>query len=187
MNPSNAYVLTRLGDRCRVNKDWDGAIEYYEKVLTLNDKDMFALTGLGDCYRGKERSNEAIEVWKKIISITPSNKYILGRLGDVLRKEKNWQDAIFYYEKVLKIDPKDLYALTGLYCVYLLGLTDNTKASEIESRITKIDSSQKILLMKLGDAYKHERRFAEAEECFRKLLTIDPTNESALNKLREIK
>jgi len=63
---------------------------------------------------------------------------------------------------------------------------DSAKAAEIETRIAEIDPYKKILLMKLGDAYKHEQRFAEAGDCYRKLMAIEPSNEAAVTKLREI-
>jgi tetratricopeptide (TPR) repeat protein len=107
-------------------------------------------------------------------------------LGDVHRKEKKWREAISYYERVLAIDDKDLYALTGLYCSYFLGLSELVKAKEIENRLAKIEPTKKTLLMKLGDAYRHENRFDEAKDCYRKIIAIDPNNEAARAKLVEL-
>ena len=102
------------------------------------------------------------------------------------RKERDWHKAVHYYEQVIKIDSRDLYALTGLYCIYFLGLSDENKAAETEAKIAIIEPTKKTLLMKLGDAYKHEQRFADASHCYRQLIAIDPSNSAAQIKLQEM-
>ena len=152
----------------------------------MKSNDIFALTGIGDCYRGKEDHDRAVDAWNKIIGIAPNNKYILGRLGDVHRKKKQWQEAIAYYERVIAVDDRDLYALTGLYCCYVFGSPNAANAKIVEQHIARIDPTKKILFMKLGDAYKHERRLEEARECYQKVIAADPSNEAAMIKLQEL-
>ena len=73
-----------------------------------------------------------------------------------------------------------------MYCSYFIGLSDTSKANEIEKRIAAVEPSKKTLLMKMGDAYKHERQIEKAKECYRKMLMNDPNNRTAQEKLNEL-
>ena len=64
-NHVNVVVMTMTGNIYRRRKEFDRAMDNYEKALELEPDNNFALFGMGDCYRGKQDMESAVEWWDK--------------------------------------------------------------------------------------------------------------------------
>ena len=122
--------------------DYEGALEYYEKIISLNLSTqalMQALFGKADCLRFLGRGEEAKNTYEQIVahensSLDDSVKAIIAKayyqLGEISFSAHENDRAVVLFEKVLSLgtDPQvRLGALFQLASVYQ-DLQDNKKA-----------------------------------------------------------
>ena len=137
-------VMTMTGNIYRRRKEFDRAMDHYEKALELEPDNNFALFGMGDCYRGKMNMEKAVEWWDRILEHEPENQALWTRVGDALLSLDRIKDAIAHYEASLK-NGADVYSYLGLArAQHALG--DLAKAREFcEKALAQEDNSERVL------------------------------------------
>ena len=101
-----ALVLSRL-------KDWDKALNIYEKLHELDPDDSFVRK---EVYRlkGKKRPDEKVIRELKTVVNLPSRKddpQLHGLLGQKLKEAGNLKEAAAEFRKALKLDPDNIFFL----------------------------------------------------------------------------
>jgi tetratricopeptide (TPR) repeat protein len=103
--------------------NYTGAIEYYDKALAINPKDVNALTDKGLALDNLGNHTGAIEYYDKALAmaIDPHDVRALTSKGLALGGLGNYTEAIKYFDKALAIDPHHIRALDnkGLALTYL--------------------------------------------------------------------
>ena len=66
-----AYVK---GRELFLNKDYDSAIEQFNKVIEMDEKFVEAYKIRGNCYLALKKNEEAVKDFSKAIEIDPSNR-----------------------------------------------------------------------------------------------------------------
>lgn len=181
------------------------AISEYEKVIKEDPKDLTVLNTIGDLY-ARVGNNEqavyyfkkvgdqyaqngfavkAIAIYKKLTKIGPYNSEHTTKLAELYGQQGLYNDARVHYMQVAD---------------HLLKSGDNQQAARVFQKILELDPENAHTQAKLADLYtklgkKEEARnifysaaeslyargsYAAAEEALEKVLTLDPTNTSAL-------
>src|ERR1044071_2604175 len=181
------------------------AISEYEKVIKEDPKDLTVLNTIGDLY-ARVGNNEqavyyfkkvgdqyaqngfavkAIAIYKKLTKIGPYNSEHTTKLAELYGQQGLYNDARVHYMQVAD---------------HLLKSGDNQQAARVFQKILELDPENAHTQAKLADLYtklgkKDEARnifysaaetlyargsYAAAEEAAGKVLTLDPTNTSAL-------
>ncbi|HET8890012.1 MAG TPA: tetratricopeptide repeat protein [Candidatus Angelobacter sp.] len=181
------------------------AISEYEKVIKEDPKDLTVLNTIGDLY-ARVGNNEqaiyyfkkvgdqyaqngfavkAIAIYKKLTKIGPYNSEHTTKLAELYGQQGLYNDARVHYMQVAD---------------HLLKSGDNQQAARVFQKILELDPENAHTQAKLADLYtklgkKDEARnifysaaeslyargsHAAAEEALEKVLTLDPTNTSAL-------
>jgi len=73
-----AYVK---GRELFLNKDYDSAIEQFNKVIEMDEKFVEAYNMRGNCYSSLKKNDEAIKDFSKAIEIDPYNRGALLNRG----------------------------------------------------------------------------------------------------------
>ncbi|MBO8125821.1 MAG: tetratricopeptide repeat protein [Firmicutes bacterium] len=110
--------LIRRGDQAYDNGDYERAIFYYEKALSINPNLVATLVDLGNCYWFRQPSDpkKAIELFDKAIELDPEFINAYFNKGIVLHYGLNRPaEAIRCWEKVLALDPPQEYVETIKY------------------------------------------------------------------------
>ncbi len=109
---------------------------------------------------------------------------LFAPLADAYRKQGDTAKAIEILEKGLERFPEYAsgHVILGK-CFYDTGATERAKAEF--RRVLELDAENMVALKFLGDIMLAEDRRAEAAECYRRLLAIDPKNEDAARSLKE--
>ena len=109
---------------------------------------------------------------------------LFAPLADAYRKQGDPAKAIEILEKGLERFPEYAsgHVILGK-CFYDTGATERAKAEF--RRVLELDAENMVALKFLGDIMLAEDRRAEAAECYRRLLAIDPKNEDAARSLKE--
>ena len=136
--------MTMTGNIYRRRKEFDRAMDHYQKALDLEPNNNFALFGMGDCYRGKMKMDKAVEWWDKILEHEPENQALWTRVGDALLNLNRVEDAITHYEASLKNGP-DVFSYLGLARAHH-ELGDLDKAREFcEQALAHEENSERVL------------------------------------------
>ena len=91
--------------------NYSHAIQYFDKVLTIDPHDVDTLNSKGNALSKLGNYTGAIEYYNKVLAVEPHNVWALYDKGNTLDKLGNYTGAIEYYNKALAIQP-NLDALT---------------------------------------------------------------------------
>lgn len=100
-----ARIIEGLGLTYYDKKEFDLALDTFNKALEQDPKSSTIYTNLGATYTAKGDREKAIANLKKAIQINPNEALTHNNLGYALAQEGNIQEALAEFEKALKIDP----------------------------------------------------------------------------------
>ncbi len=92
-NSRDEKSLSRLGDIAVEKDDFDGAVAYYKRALTLVPGDADATLGLAHVYIEKDESASALPLLEPLVLADPTNVVAHYRLSTAYRKLKRPADA----------------------------------------------------------------------------------------------
>ncbi|MDA8883347.1 tetratricopeptide repeat protein [Planktomarina temperata] len=105
IEPENEKRLTTLALCYQHSKNFDLAIEAYNKALAINPVNVAAQINLGSAFKEKGKLEEAIEAYKKAIIIKPGSVEAYNNLGITLIEQGNLEEAIEACNEALAIKP----------------------------------------------------------------------------------
>jgi len=122
-------------------KDFDGAIEYLQKLLEQNPKDVYDIyLKLGLAYEGKNMLEIALKQYLKAIKFNPNDDRGHLAAASLYRKLQRAHEAQNHYKKALLIDP--YYPLTYYnYGNLLLDMGQKEEAKKMYQKAIEIDNS----------------------------------------------
>ena len=131
------------------NKD---AINFFEKVLKVNDKDEMIFYNFAAALCNNGEQQKADSVLKKGLEINPDFEPILMYLGNIARSQNKTDEAIRYYERLIAADRKYFEAYVGLS--RLLTGTDILKARSLLRTCLTMNPRYKPAIIVLADTYR---------------------------------
>lgn len=137
---NDAYL--RIGDCFYVSKNYEQAIEFYDKAIQVPGMPMkdYAMYQKGICYGLNEQTDKKQWVLKKLVDERPDSKYVVDakfQLGQSNLELNNLDEALSYYQQILNDHPTSPYvkeSLTDLALIYSKQ-KKNDKVLEIWDRI----------------------------------------------------
>lgn len=106
---SSLIQLLKKGIKSHIewlNEPDEKAIQYYDRAIQLDPKDIDAYFYKGIVLHGLKRYEEAVVAYDKVIQLDP-NYPVYGNKGDALRKLGRYEEAEEAYRKEDEVDPKD--------------------------------------------------------------------------------
>lgn len=95
--------------------EWEKAVEYMQRILTINPDDPHALNYVGYTWADHDiRLEEAEKMVARAVELQPKNGYIRDSLGWVFFKQGRVADAIRELEKASALSPEDPVILEHL-------------------------------------------------------------------------
>ncbi|NQY86615.1 MAG: sulfotransferase [Colwellia sp.] len=94
------------------------AIEYFNKSLFANSKNINAWNDLGCLYKDMKNYDEAINCFEKALEIKKNHPQAIMNLGNVYHKQQRYDLAIEYLNKGIEIQPNNSMAQFSLGNVY---------------------------------------------------------------------
>ena len=168
--------LYKKANKYNTNNEYELAIQEYNKVLDLDNKNLKALKELGELYERLNKPKNAINCYEKILVITPKSDIpttaiYLNQIGVCYNNLYKYEKAIMYFKKILVIknDIPDVY--NNIYlCHFSL---KQYKLAEINLLISlKITGNEKTI-ENLGFLYGCLKEYDKAIFYFNKLSTND--------------
>lgn len=146
INPKYTYALNNLehvADVSSKNKDYQLAIECFDKLLAYKADNVRVLLKLGQLYGRDLRNNDlALKYILEANKLEPENVEILSKLGIVYSMMGNSASSINTFNNVLQLEPQNANAMFNLGVTYL-GLGRSIEGEQLIQRAIELDPSLK--------------------------------------------
>ena len=157
----------------------------YEAALTVIPDDSYAL-GMIDRINEIVNSSEYIKIQNDKAKLDKDFENYIAK-GENAEVAKNYELALSYYDKALEIKPNNADALAKKKNAEDMILYQEQQRKEQE-RLAAIEAekqrkAQIQSLITTGNQQLTEKKYAEAETTFNEVLTLDPNNATATEKL----
>jgi 2-polyprenyl-3-methyl-5-hydroxy-6-metoxy-1,4-benzoquinol methylase/GT2 family glycosyltransferase/Tfp pilus assembly protein PilF len=148
------------------------------KVISLNKngEDIFAK---GD-FKG------ALDAFKKALDIDSSNAIVHNNLGVLYYNQGDKEKALNHYKQAAQLQPENITFQKNLADFYYVELGRVEEALEIYVKILNINPEDVETLLILGHICIALKKFDDAEDFYRRVLTTEPWNKDAKQFLKEL-
>ncbi len=133
-----------------------------------------------DCYRNGDYFCAASE-WAKIADQGKADAYVYEQLGNAYEKLGNLSAALGAFEKSVQLSPDNVPALENKAELEIF-FADTHSASQSLKQLEKLGRSSQYYILS-GDLLCLQGKYAEAEEKYRTVLSIEKDNLKALARL----
>lgn len=155
--------------------DYDGAIEEFNRGLTLDPDNLDVLSALGGSYCAVGKMEETYRVTRRVLDIDEKRSGDWNNLGLALQAMRRDDESIEAFKKALEVDPTYVLAWTHLGSSYQSQgrITEARKAYEEALALNPISpealNNLAIVSQTMGD-------FAAGQDYLRRALEAAPTN-----------
>ena len=101
-----------------LNGDYDAAIGFYKKAISLNKSEEILYENLGLVYERKEMPEEALNTYKEALKIMPASESMNSKAGELCYKRSEYEAAIEYIKKAIEANPKNAVYYDNLSLAY---------------------------------------------------------------------
>ena len=184
---NRAVFLERLGTICRDQGNNAAANETFREIVALGGDENIerGYQQIIDTWREAKEWQKATDVAKEAVQKLPTSRdlkmVLAAQQADMGEADKALKDV----HAMLKGDSDDrqVYIALAQMNTRLRRFSDAEQAlDKAEQLSTKTDDKEYVWFLR-GSTFEREKRYAEAEEQFKKVLASDPDHASALNYL----
>ena len=183
---NRAVFLERLGTIYREMSNNQSALDTFRKMLPLGDDN--AVRGyqqIIDTYREAKQWPQATAAAKEAVQKLPNDRGLKMVLASQLADTGQADAAIEQVKALLKgnADDREVYiALSQMYTRLKRWNEAEQAINKAEQLSTKPEDKMYAVFVK-GSVYEREKKYEQAEEAFKHVLSSDPQNAVALNYL----
>ena len=98
-DPTNLDALTNLGNSFYVNGQYDSALWYYDRVLSIDPANSGGLYNKGLVFYQKKDYQKSMDVLRKCISLYPNNADAIVVMGDNYYSQNKFNEALIWYKQ----------------------------------------------------------------------------------------
>lgn len=166
--------------------DLDAAMRSFIFVLSLHPENTEATNKLGLIYLKKGMLNKAETTFRQLVEMDSKNPVYHSNLGLAFYSQSKLEDASESYEKAIQLDPKKTsrHINLGQVCV---DLKDWKRAIKAYSKALELNPKNIDLYFTVTDLLIKVSAFEEALAFMNALLEVNPYNNTAKERIREIK
>jgi tetratricopeptide (TPR) repeat protein len=183
---NRAVFLERLGTVYRDQGKYPESVDVFRKMVALGDDNTVrGYQQIIDTYREAKQWQQATAVAKEAVQKLPNDRGLqmvyAGQLADTGQADK----ALSQVRTLLKgtAEDREVYITLAQMNTRLKRWDDAQAAlDKADSLSTKAEDKEYVYFLR-GSSFEREKKYEQAEEMFRKVLTIDPQNSMTLNYL----
>lgn len=195
------YLLIQISDRHPVdetgynlykierNLEWAGLPEevetLYIEAIQTDPGEVRNYYNLAALYHRSDDFDQAFVVLDTLLRVDPTYPKANWMMGNVLMKRKEHARALPYLEKVLRNYANNTDYLSDLGIAYS-ETNQMKKAGSCASRIIRLRPESAVGYRLLASVYAGLGDFEKARQTWKKILTIDPEDSVALEKLEDL-
>jgi protein O-GlcNAc transferase len=158
------------------------AIQWYQKTLELNPKNISALTNMGAVLQSKGKLGEAVSCYQKAITIKPNYAKAHSNLGVALQGQGKLDEAVVCLQKAISIKPDYVEANYNLGVVF-------QEQGKLAEAVTVFQTTISIkpdyaeAYSNLGVVFQGQGKLAEAITVYQTAISIKPDYAKAYSNL----
>lgn len=103
IDPNHTNTLLRLGRICRIEENFNEAIQLHRKARSRDDQSVEILLALAQDLEEAHRFEEAMQYLREILQLDETNLTAMGRLRDLIIRFRHWDEAHPLQERILKL------------------------------------------------------------------------------------
>jgi tetratricopeptide (TPR) repeat protein len=183
---NRGIFLDRLGALYHEENKSDLAVATYQKLIDLGgDQALRGYQGEVDTYRDAKMFDKAIEVARKAVATDPKNTDLKLMLAGELADKSDPDEGIALAKSLLTNTDKDrtIWLTLAQIDTRLRRWKDAEDALNKAAALTTKKEDQVYLLFLRGALAERQKHYEPAEQYFRQVLDIDPSNAMTLNYL----
>ena len=178
----NSESLNISGDKLFETGDLDGAVEEYQKGLTLNPEDLNLINSLGVCYGFQNNTELALETFDRVLGLDPDNLMGLYNKGFTLAMADRREEALECLSRASAIDPESFDVLFNQGRV-ALEMDRIEEARTCFQRAAALPDRRPIVFRYLGQTLLKDGRTEEAVDAYKAAARYDPDDAASLSQL----
>ncbi|MDR1400575.1 MAG: tetratricopeptide repeat protein [Treponema sp.] len=151
------------------------AIEYFNKILTIDKNNSYALVGIGDAYRKWGAFQEAVSYYQRCLNSHPENNYTLFGLADCYKMLNQYNKAIEIWKQYLHHDDKNITVLTRIADAYRK-VHDFKHSKTMYLRVLTMEERNPYAIIGLGHLYYDFKEYHDALFYWGKMLEFHRDN-----------
>jgi len=140
-------ILARLGDAYHKTRDYDKAVDCYQKAIQANPSDASVHNNLGNVYAEQGKVAEAQAEFRKAAELDPAGaaRYYFN-LGATLYNTGKMDDAAEAFKKATELDPTyaDAYFWHGQALMGKASMTDDGKVVAVPGTVEALEAYLKL-------------------------------------------
>lgn len=191
IDPNRIAALSSLGSLWMKEKHYLEAQKVYEKLLYLRPKEKWIRLSLDDAINGpildeiqdlikNDHFSEAAQRYQLLLEKSPNNPRYFYGLGQMYMRLKEYEQSIMVNQRGLEKNPEENELRIALGYAYFYN-HDLENALKTLTQAVEIDGKDPEGLAGLGRVYALKNNFCAAETFYKKALSIDPKNLSAMS------
>ncbi len=161
------------------------AMEYYQKSLQLDPKNVKVLSALAQCQAKSGNVNDAVISYEQAIAMNPDAVEEYRILGDLYSQQKKQSQAMAMYKKYLEKRPSN-YKVALSVGDYSYSQKNYEDAAKYFAMISGEDAKKAQFLFKYASACYNSKNNKKALELLTQLATLTPTNADVFKMLYDI-
>jgi tetratricopeptide (TPR) repeat protein len=171
-------------------KDFDRALEDFDKAIEINSKFASAYHNRGMALSGKGRDDKAAEEFSKVIEMNPNSPVLYKDRGTAYSKLGEYQLAKKDFEKSIEFDKKFAPGYSALGLLLATANDSSVKNPALAKRfaekaVSMGDSTAPELTRNLAEVHKALHEDAAAIITLKKAISMDPSNKEFAKLLQE--
>ena len=168
-------ALVSKGWRSVQNDNYQEAIDYFTKAISLNPKNAVAYAHQGQAYRGIDKLDKAILVHDRAVLLDSDNSFVIAQRGVTYRKMECYKEALQDLSKAIKLDEKYTWAIAQRGITYRQ-MNSHEEALRDLNRTIELDEDYAWAIAQRGITYRKTGRYQEALQDFNRAIELHEKN-----------
>jgi tetratricopeptide (TPR) repeat protein len=157
------------------NGDYERSIEYYDKVIALNENLDEAYNGKAKCLEALGEYEECLEFCDKALEQNSNMADAYNTKGDALSSLNRFEESLESFKKAFELEPNEsLYANKQAYAFNCLEKFEDSL--EYSEKAIKLNKNNDSAYINKGYALDALGKTNEALDCYNKAAEINPSN-----------
>lgn len=168
-------TLIEQGDTHFENREYEQALEKYNRAIALDADNPVAYTGRGRIYVAQEEYQQAIEDYASAIEIDTMYAPAYSNRGVAHYNLGQYEQSLEDYNRAIQLDPNDAIAFSRRGITHV-ALENYEQAVEDLDRAAILAPNEVIVYLNRGFAYNEMGDHDRAIDEFTRAIKIDPEN-----------
>ena len=186
LNSENAKDLYQKANTFHDLKQYENAIEAYEKVVKIEPNFFQAWNGLGKTFYEQKKYREGLEAYNNAIKLKPDDIEAWKGRGFAQYKLGKYEDASDSFDKALRLDPEQPKVWNALGEVFSK-LKVYSQAIPAYDRAIELDNDFDLAWNNKGKALHKLHRYKDAAEAYEEAINLKTDNAEAWYNLGNAK